>query len=85
MKISYTLRWGPTGTAYRQTIRITAEENHRIFGGSFRPGINYGNAYTGAHVASKIAGMPEYKNQLKRLVAANSIVFVGDGTIPVTY
>ena len=84
MKISYTLRWNPaTGTAYRQTFRITEEENKTLFDGAFSSGINYGNAYTGSHIASKIHGLPEYEKQLKRIVVANSIVFVGNGVIPI--
>lgn len=84
MKISYNLRWDrETGTAYRQTFRITEEENKRLFNGQFKKGINYGNAYTGAYIASKIFGLPEYEKQLKRIVAHNSIVFVGDGLIPI--
>lgn len=84
MKISYTLRWNPaTGTAYRQTFRITEQENKELFEGAFSFGINYGNAYTGSYVASKIYGKPEYEKQLKRIVVANSIVFVGDGAIPI--
>lgn len=82
MKISYNLRWNPeTGTAYRQTFRITEEENNNIFNGQFKPGINYGNAYTGSYVASKIYNKPEYKKQLDRIIVHNSIVFVGDGKI----
>ena len=84
MKISYNLRWNPeTGTAYRQTIRITEEENAQIFGGQFKPGANYGNAYTGAYIASKLHGRQEYEGQLRRIVTANSLVFVGPGPIPV--
>ena len=84
MKISYVLRWNrETGTAYRQTFRITEKENRELFNGSFRPGMNYGNAYTGAHIAAIIKDRPEYAQQLKRIVTANSAVFVGDGTIPV--
>jgi hypothetical protein len=84
MKISYNLRWNPeTGTAYRQTFRITPDENIKLFSGKFQPGINYGNAYTGAYIASIIANIPEYKKQLKRIIVHNSIVFVGNGYIPV--
>lgn len=84
MKISYILRWDPeTGTAYRQTFRITEEENARIFNNQFKPGINYGNAYTGDYIASKIYNLPEYAAQLKRIIIHNSIVFVGDGPIPI--
>lgn len=84
MKISYILRWNPaTGTAYRQTFRITEEENNILFNGQFKKGINYGNAYTGNYIASKIYNKPEYKKQLKRIIVHNSIVFVGDGTIPI--
>ena len=84
MKISYVLRWNPeTGTAYRQTFRITEQENKTLFKGQFLPGINYGNAYTGAFVASKIYNLPEYQKQLKRIIVHNSIVFVGDGKIPI--
>ena len=84
MKISYNLRWNPaTGTAYRQTIRITDEENKRLFHGQFKPGVNYGNAYTGNYIASKIYNLPEYAAALRRIVIANSIVFVGTGPIPV--
>lgn len=83
MKISYNLRWNPAdGTAYRQTFRITEEENQGLFGGHFKPGVNYGNAYTGGYIASKIYGKPEYEKQLKRIIVHNSIVFVGDGVIP---
>lgn len=58
MKISYSLRWNPaTGTAYRQTIRITEEENAAIFAGAFRPGVNYGNAYTGGLIAAAVFGV----------------------------
>ena len=84
MKISYGLRWCPeTGTAYRQAIRITEEENQRLFDGSFKPGVNYGNAYTGGRVAARIYGLPGYEKHLKRIIVANSIVYVGDGVIPV--
>ena len=84
MKISYNLRWNKeTGTAYRQTFRITEEENKQLFGGQFKTRINYGNAHTGAYIASKIFGLPEYEKQLKRIIAHNSIVFVGDGLIPI--
>ena len=84
MKISYILRWDPeTGTAYRQTFRITEEENDLLFGGLFKPGINYGDADTGSYVASKIFDKPEYKKQIKRIIIANSIVFVGKGAIPI--
>lgn len=84
MKISYQLRWNPsTGTAYRQTFRITEEENRVLFNGIFSPGINYGNAYTGSHIASKIYGVPGYEKQISRIVVANSVVFVGNGPIPV--
>lgn len=84
MKISYILRWNPeTGTAYRQTFRITEEENERLFNGQFKNGINYGNAYTGNYIASKIFDKPEYSKQLKRIIVHNSIVFVGDGPIPI--
>lgn len=83
MKISYNLRWDPeTGTAYRQTIRITQQENETLFNGQFKPGINYGNAYTGDYIASKIYNKPEYKKQLNRIIVHNSIVFVGGGPIP---
>lgn len=84
MKISYNLRWDPeTGTAYRQTFRITQQENETLFNGQFKPGINYGNAYTGNYIASKIYNKPEYKKQLNRIIVHNSIVFVGAGPIPV--
>lgn len=84
MKISYNLRWDPeTGTAYRQTFRITEEENRRLFNGNFKTGINYGNAHTGSEIAAKIAKIPEYQNQLKRIIIANSCVFVGGGAIPI--
>jgi 3-hydroxy-3-methylglutaryl CoA synthase len=84
MKISYNLRWNPkTGTAYRQTVRITEQENKRIFNNQFKPGINYGNAYTGSYIASKIYNLPEYKKQLDRLIVHNTVVFVGLGKIPV--
>ncbi len=83
MKISYNLRWNKeTGTAYRQTFRITQEENERLFNGQFKTGVNYGNAYTGNYIASKICNIPEYKKQLNRIIVHNSIVFVGNGTIP---
>ena len=84
MKISYNLRWDPeTGTAYRQTFRITPEENKTLFNNQFAPGINYGNAYTGSYIASIICNIPEYKKQLERIIVHNSIVFVGNGYIPV--
>jgi hypothetical protein len=84
MKISYNLRWcADDGTAYRQTVRITEQENKTLFNGQFKPGINYGNAYTGNYIASKIYNLPEYKKQLDRLIIHNTIVFVGDGVIPV--
>ena len=84
MKISYNLRWDPsTGTAYRQTFRITEEENNALFAGLFKPGMNYGNAYTGSFIARAIFDKPEYKNQLLRIVVANSAVYVGNGKIPV--
>ena len=84
MKISYNLRWDPeTGTAYRQTFRITPEENKKLFNDRFKPGINYGDAYTGGYIASIIAKIPEYKKQLDRIIVHNSIVFVGNGKIPV--
>lgn len=83
MKISYILRWNPeTGTAYRQTFRIT-KENKTLFNNQFKNGINYGNAYTGNYIASKIYNKPEYKKQLDRIIVHNSIVFVGDGVIPI--
>lgn len=83
MKISYLPRWHPTdGTVYRQTFRITEEENAQLFSGAFRPGMNYGNAYTGSHIASVICKVPGYEKQLKRIIVANSAVFVGDGQIP---
>lgn len=86
MKISYNLRWNPaTGTAYRQTFRITEEENRQFFGGQFHPGMNYGNAYTGAHIAAALHGVPGYEKQISRIIVANSAVFVGDGKIPVYY
>ena len=67
MKISYLPRRHPTdGTVYRQTFRITEEEN----------------AYTGSHIASVICKVPGYKKQLKRIIVANSAIFVGDGQIP---
>ena len=84
MKIIYILRWdAATGTAYRQTFRITEAENKRFFNGQFKPGINYGNAYTGNYIASKIYNLPAYAAQLKRIIVANSAVFVGDGPIPI--
>lgn len=84
MKINYRLRWDPaTGTAYRQTFRITPEENEKLFNNQFQPGINYGNAYTGCYISSMIYNIPEYKKQLDRIMAHNSIVFVGNGKIPV--
>lgn len=84
MKISYTLRWNPeTGTAYRQTFRITEKENQVLFNGLFKIGINYGNADTGNFIASKIFDKPEYQKQLNRIIVHNSIVFVGNGTIPI--
>jgi hypothetical protein len=84
MKISYTLSWcADDGTAYRQTIRITEDENKRLFNGQFKQGANYGNAYTGGYIASKIYNIPKYKKDLKRIIPANTIVFVGDGVIPI--
>lgn len=84
MKISYNLRWDPsTGTAYRQTIRISEEENEKLFNNAFTSGVNYGNAYTGSYIASKIWDKPKYAKQIKRIIVANSIVFVGDGIIPI--
>lgn len=84
MKISYILRWDPeTGTAYRQTFRITEKENQVLFNGQFKNGINYGNADTGNFIASKIFNKPEYQKQLKRIITHNSIVFVGNGVIPI--
>lgn len=84
MKISYNLRWNPeTGTAYRQTFRITEQENKELFNEAFKKGINYGNAYTGNYIASKIYNKPEYKKQLDRIIVHNSIVFVGSDVIPV--
>lgn len=84
MKINYILRWDPsTGTAYRQTFRITEEENEILFNGQFKTGMNYGNAYTGSFIAHAIFDRPEYKNQLSRIVVANSAVYVGNGKIPV--
>lgn len=84
MKISYNLRWNSdTGTAYRQTFRITEEENKTVFHGHFSPGVNYGNAYTGSYIASNIFDKPEYKKHIKRIKSGNSIVFVGNGKIPV--
>lgn len=84
MKINYILRWNPeTGTAYRQTFRITEEENKQLFNGQFKQGINYGNAHTGNYIASKIHDLPEYAKQLKRITIANSVVFVGNGAIPI--
>ena len=84
MKIFYTLRWNPeTGTAYRQTFRITEEENKALFNGAFKPGMNYGNAHTGNFVACAIFDKPEYKKQPSRIIVANSAVYVGNGTMPV--
>lgn len=84
MKINYILRWDPaTGTAYRQTFRITEDENKQLFDGEFAPGMNYGNAYTGGYIASKIYNLPEYAPQLRRIIVANSAVFVGAGPIPI--
>ena len=84
MKINYILRWNPeTGTAYRQTFRITEEENKKLFGGKFKKGINYGNADTGGYIASCICHRPEYHKQLDRIIVANSAVFVGKGPIPI--
>lgn len=84
MKISYNLRWNPeTGTAYRQTFRITERENIELFNGKFKKGINYGNAYTHNYIASKIYNKPEYRKQLDRIIIHNSIIFVGSGKIPV--
>lgn len=84
VKISYNLRWNAeTGTAYRQTFRITEEENKQLFNNRFKPGINYGNAYTGAEIAHAIHDKPEYKKQLGRIIVHNSIVFVGNGPIPI--
>ncbi|MBQ1943720.1 MAG: hypothetical protein II346_01775 [Ruminococcus sp.] len=77
MKISYLPKWHPTsGTVYRQTIRISPEENRILFREQFAPGINYGNAYTGAHIAAAIHNLPEYSGQLRRIVSANTIVLV---------
>ena len=84
MKISYTSRWNrDTGTHYGQTIRITHGENQALFKGMFKPGMNYGNAYTGAEIARVIYGKPEYKKQLDRIITANTCVFVGAGTMPI--
>ena len=84
MKISYNLRWDPeTGTAYRQTFRISERENITLFGGKFQPGINYGSAYTGGYIAGIIHGLPGYDKQLKRIIVCNSVVFIGNGKIPV--
>lgn len=84
MKINYILRWDPsTGTAYRQTFRITEEENKALFNGIFDPGMNYGNAYTGHNIACRLHGVPGYENQIKRIIVANSAVFVGAGPIPI--
>ena len=84
MKVSYNLRWNPaTGTAYGQTVRITEQENARIFNNEFKPGVNCGNAYTGNYIAAKIYNLPEYSEQLKRLIVHNTIVFVGNGPIPI--
>lgn len=84
MKISYNLRWNAAdGSAYRQTVRITPDENKKLFNNQFKPGINYGNAYTGNYIASCIYNKPEYKKQLDRLIIHNTIVFVGGGTIPI--
>ena len=84
MKISYNLRWcRETGTAYRQTVRITEQENNELFNGQFKTGVNYGNANTGNYIASKIFNKPEYKKQLDRIIVHNTIVFVGAGKIPV--
>ena len=49
----------------------------------FKKGINYGNAYTGNYIASKIYNLPEYEKQFKRIIIHNSIVFVGNGPIPI--
>ena len=84
MKISYNLRWNAeTGTAYRQTVRISEDENRRIFRGVFKPGMNYGNAHTGAYIAHALHGLPEYAPQVARIVTANTAVFVGNGPIPI--
>lgn len=77
MKISYIPKYHPTeGTVYRQTISIAKEENAKLFNGEFNEGINYGNAYTGNYVSSKIFGLDDYKKQLKRIIVANSVVLV---------
>lgn len=85
MKISYKLRWNPkTGTAYRQTVRISEAENRSLFNSVFSLGVNYGNAYTGSYIAAAIHACLEYKKQVKRILPNNNtIVFVGSGTIPV--
>lgn len=77
MKISYLPKYHPTeGTVYRQTFRISQKENQNLFNGQFSIGLNYGNAYTGSYIASKIYNSPEYAKQLKRIVVANSVVIV---------
>ena len=84
MKINYIKRWNPeTGTVYRQTFRITEEENKTLFNNLFLPGMNYGNAYTGNYIAAKIYSAPGYEKQLARIIVANSAVFVGSGPIPI--
>lgn len=84
MKISYFLRWDKdTGTAYRQTFRITDEENEKLFNGIFKSGVNYGNAHTGNFITNIISKIPEYQTQIKRIKVANSVVYVGNGNIPI--
>lgn len=77
MKISYLKKWHPTdGTVYRQTFRITQEENKTLFNNQFSIGVNYGNSYTGIYIAPKIYNLTQYQKQLKRIIVANSIVIV---------
>ena len=84
MKISYQRRWNKeTGTVYHQTFRITKQENDELFGGQWKDGMNYGNAHTGAFIASKIHGIPGYEKAIERIITGNSAVFVGNGKIPI--
>lgn len=77
MKISYLPKYHPVyGTVYRQTFRLTQEENQNLFQGQFSVGPNYGDSTTGSYIASKIYNLPAYKEQLKRIIIANSVVIV---------
>ena len=74
MTVAYIHDWNPdTGTFYPQRITITQAENERFFNGSFKPGKNYGNAYTGHCVSIAVFGIPEYEKARRRILVHNAM------------